>query len=91
MKALGTDNKRLQQQHTAVAPRYSDDELLGIASSDPRQPFAIEEVIARIVDASEFLPFKNNYSKNLICGFANIAGFPVGIVANNGILFLNVH
>jgi 3-methylcrotonyl-CoA carboxylase beta subunit len=68
-------------------PKYSADELYGLVPKDTRVPFDIREVIARIVDASEFHEFKARYGKTLVCGFAHIYGFPVGIVANNGILF----
>jgi len=61
--------------------------LLSIISADPRQPFNIKDIIARIVDNSEFHEFKTLYGKTLICGFSHIDGFPVGILANNGILF----
>ena len=73
-----------------VAPRdpiYPAEELYGIISADSRKPFDIRDVIARIVDASEFDEFKALYGTTLVCGFAHIWGHPVGIVANNGILF----
>ncbi|HEX9390221.1 MAG TPA: carboxyl transferase domain-containing protein [Usitatibacteraceae bacterium] len=68
-------------------PRYAAEELYGIIPKDPRQPFDIREVIARIVDGSDFHEFKALYGSTLVCGFAHIWGHPVGIVANNGILF----
>ena len=68
-------------------PAYSADELYGIIPKDSRRPFDVHEIIARIVDGSEFQEFKARYGKTLITGFAHIHGFPVGIVANNGILF----
>ena len=68
-------------------PRYPAEDLYGILPSDTRRPFDIREVIARIVDGSEFQEFKARYGKTLICGFSHIYGYPVGIVANNGILF----
>lgn len=68
-------------------PLYSSEELLGIVSSDTKIPFDIKEVIARIVDGSEFHEFKALYGTTLICGFGSIYGYPVGIIANNGILF----
>ncbi len=70
-----------------VEPLYPADELHGIIPTDPRKPFDVREVIARIVDGSEFDEFKKLYGTTLICGFAHIFGYPVGIVANNGILF----
>lgn len=70
-----------------VEPRYSIDEIYGIMPRDVRHPFDIREIIARIVDGSEFQEFKTRFGKTLICGFAHIYGYPVGIIANNGILF----
>jgi acyl-CoA carboxylase subunit beta len=67
-------------------PLYDPDELLGIASPDTRVPFEAREVIARIVDGSLFLEFKPEYGATLVTGFARIHGFPVGILANNGVL-----
>ncbi|WP_298854133.1 carboxyl transferase domain-containing protein [uncultured Aquimonas sp.] len=68
-------------------PQYPAEELYGIVPRDTRRPFDIREVIARVVDGSEFQEFKARYGKTLVCGFAHIHGYPVGIVANNGILF----
>ncbi|WP_299263232.1 carboxyl transferase domain-containing protein [uncultured Psychrosphaera sp.] len=69
------------------AENYSGEELYGVIPKDPRKPFDIKEVIARVVDGSEFDEFKALYGSTLVCGFAHIYGYPVGIVANNGILF----
>lgn len=71
----------------AEPPLYPVEELEGIIPDDPRKPFDSREVIARIVDRSEFQEFKALYGKTLVCGFAHIEGYPVGILANNGILF----
>ena len=68
-------------------PLYAAEELYGIVPRDTRRPFDIREVIARIVDGSEFHEFKARYGKTLVTGFAHLHGYPVGIVANNGILF----
>jgi 3-methylcrotonyl-CoA carboxylase beta subunit len=68
-------------------PLHAADELYGVIPQDSRRPFDIREVIARIVDGSEFHEFKARYGKTLVCGFAHIHGYPVGIIANNGILF----
>jgi 3-methylcrotonyl-CoA carboxylase beta subunit len=68
-------------------PQYLVDELYGIIPKDARKPFDIREIIARLVDGSEFDEFKKLYGTTLVCGFAHIHGYPVGIVANNGILF----
>jgi 3-methylcrotonyl-CoA carboxylase beta subunit len=70
-----------------VEPKYPAEELYGVIPQDTRRPFDIREVIARIVDGSEFHEFKARYGKTLVCGFAHIHGYPVGIIANNGILF----
>ena len=68
-------------------PKYDPDELLGIGSIDVRKPFEVREVIARIVDGSEFEEFKTNYGTTLITGWAHLHGYPIGILGNNGILF----
>lgn len=70
-----------------VEPLYDSSELNGIVPVDSRKPFDIREIIARIVDGSEFDEFKALFGTTLICGFAHLYGFPVGIIANNGILF----
>jgi 3-methylcrotonyl-CoA carboxylase beta subunit len=71
----------------AREPLYPAEELYGIVPQDTRRPFDIREVIARIVDGSEFQEFKARYGRTLVTGFAHLHGYPVGIVANNGILF----
>jgi 3-methylcrotonyl-CoA carboxylase beta subunit len=68
-------------------PRYDPAELNGVVPVDLRAPYDAREIIARIVDGSEFDEFKHLYATTLICGFAHIFGYPVGILANNGILF----
>jgi 3-methylcrotonyl-CoA carboxylase beta subunit len=68
-------------------PRYAAEELHGVVPDDPRKPFDVREIVARIVDDSGFDEFKARYGTTLITGFAHIEGMPVGIVANNGILF----
>jgi acetyl-CoA carboxylase carboxyltransferase component len=68
------------------APRYDAEELLGIASADVRQPFDVREVIARVVDGSRFHEFKPAYGGTLVTGFAELFGWRVGILANNGVL-----
>ncbi len=68
-------------------PHYTAEDLYGIVQADVRKPYDVREVIARIVDASEFDEFKKLYGQTLVCGTARIWGYPVGILANNGILF----
>ena len=68
-------------------PKYDQKELLGILEKSHRKPFDIHEVIARIVDGSNFEEFKSDYGKTLVTGFAKIGGSPVGIIGNNGVLF----
>ncbi|HYE01453.1 MAG TPA: carboxyl transferase domain-containing protein, partial [Alphaproteobacteria bacterium] len=70
-----------------VEPLYDPQELYGVIPTDTRKPFDVREVISRIVDGSEFDEFKQLYGTTLVCGFARIWGYPVGIIANNGILF----
>ncbi len=70
-----------------VEPLYPTEELYGVIPVDPRKPYDVREVVARIVDGSELDEFKQLYGTTVVCGFAHIYGYPVGIVANNGILF----
>src|SRR5579864_9428559 len=70
-----------------IEPRYDPAELRGVVPADVRKPYDAREVIARLVDASEFDEFKQLYGVTLVTGFAHIWGYPVGILANNGILF----
>ncbi|MDP5009462.1 MAG: methylcrotonoyl-CoA carboxylase, partial [Glaciimonas sp.] len=83
-------NRQKPQQmvlREVVEPKYPASELYGVIPIDTRKPFDVREVIARVVDGSEFDEFKARYGTTLICGFAHIFGMPVGIIANNGILF----
>jgi 3-methylcrotonyl-CoA carboxylase beta subunit len=68
-------------------PKYAGEDLYSIVPDDARVPYDVHEVIARIVDGSRFHEFKALYAETLVCGFAHIHGFPVGVIANNGILF----
>jgi 3-methylcrotonyl-CoA carboxylase beta subunit len=68
-------------------PVYSIDEIYGVIPKDPRIPFDVREIIARIVDKSEFHEFKPLFGSTLVTGFAHLWGFPIGIIANNGVLF----
>jgi acetyl-CoA carboxylase carboxyltransferase component len=71
----------------ARAPAVDEDELYAVIPADLRQSYDVREVIARLVDGSEFHEFKERYGETLVCGFARLQGYPVGILANNGILF----
>lgn len=75
------------QRIETIEPLYNCSELNGIVPVDSRKPFEVREIIARIVDGSEFDEFKALFGTTLVCGFARIYGYPVGIIANNGILF----
>jgi 3-methylcrotonyl-CoA carboxylase beta subunit len=88
--AVGALNrgKRVAAELTAPQPpAYDPEELYGLIPTDVRQPYDVREVIARVVDGSRFHEFKPLYGDTLVTGFARIHGYPVGIVANNGILF----
>ena len=71
----------------AKPPRFGVEELHGVVPTDTRKPYDVREIIARVVDDSVFDEFKSRYGATLVCGFAHIEGMPVGILANNGILF----
>ena len=79
--------RQLDLREPSSSRKYAAEELYGIVPKDTRQPFDVREIIARIVDGSEFHEFKALYGTTLVTGFAHIYGYPVGIVANNGILF----
>ena len=81
-RKLGEINSR-----PAQPPRYASDELYGVIPADSKQPFDVREVIARLVDDSQFDEFKALFGATLVCGFAHLHGYPVAILANNGILF----
>jgi 3-methylcrotonyl-CoA carboxylase beta subunit len=70
-----------------VEPLRDAQELYGVINADPRKPYDVHEVVARIVDGSDFDEFKARYGTTLVTGFARIHGYPVGVVANNGVLF----
>ncbi|NIC40576.1 carboxyl transferase domain-containing protein, partial [Aquabacterium sp. A08] len=75
------------QLQTPRPPKFAAEELYGVIPTDTRKPFDVREIIARIVDGSELHEFKPRFGTTLVCGFAHIEGMPVGIIANNGILF----
>jgi 3-methylcrotonyl-CoA carboxylase beta subunit len=89
-RIIGHLNRRKEirvETRPPIEPLYDPEEIYGIVSTDTRKPFDVREIIARIVDGSEFDEFKALYGTTLVCSFAHIFGYPVGIVANNGILF----
>lgn len=89
-QAVASLNRRKVHAHALQPPRpprYDAAELYGVVPTDTRKPYDVREIIARIVDDSDFHEFKARYGATLVCGFAHIEGMPVGIVANNGILF----
>jgi 3-methylcrotonyl-CoA carboxylase beta subunit len=72
---------------TPQDPLFTADELYGIIPRNPRTSYDVRDIIARLVDESDFEEFKKNYGQTLVCGFAHLWGIPLGIIANNGILF----
>lgn len=84
---LNRQKNAIPNQVAPKPPKYDAKELYGIIPTDTRKPFDIREIIARIVDGSEFDEFKARFGNTLVCGFARIEGMQVGIIANNGILF----
>lgn len=84
---LGSEKRSFIPKGDGAAPLYDPEELLGVVSADTRIPYDVREVIARLVDGSDFDEFKARYGATLVCGFASIYGMPVGIIANNGVLF----
>ena len=87
VKNLPRNEKSKLSMQDPEPPLYDPEELYGIVSPDLSKSFDIREVIARIVDRSEFIEFKELYGSTMVCGWANIHGYPVGILGNNGILF----
>ena len=89
-QAVGSLNRKKNielQLRDPVAPLYDAKEIYGVIPADSRKPYDVREIIARIVDGSDFAEFKARFGATLVCGFAHIEGMPVGIIANNGILF----
>lgn len=84
---LNRDKRPTVELQTPEEPAYDPDEILGIVPADAKTPYDVREVIARIVDGSRFHEFKARYGPTLVCGFAHVRGMPVGIIANNGVLF----
>ena len=84
---LNRNKPQAQADQAPAAPLFESDELYGVIPVDTRKPFDVREIIARIVDGSQFDEFKARFGNTLVCGFARIEGMQVGIIANNGILF----
>jgi 3-methylcrotonyl-CoA carboxylase beta subunit/propionyl-CoA carboxylase len=81
-------SKHLPDDTTAPeSPAYDPAEIYGVVNADVRRPYDVREVIARIVDGSRFDEFKERYASTIVCGFARVHGFLVGVIANNGVLF----
>jgi len=87
VKNLNKNKASAKAGPAPIAPKFVAEELYGVIPVDVRKPFDVREIIARIVDGSVFDEFKARYGTTLVCGFAHIEGMPVGIIANNGILF----
>src|SRR5205823_4026123 len=87
VSALGPRSTPPWDRAEVTDPVVPSDELYGVVPTDPRTPYDVREVIARIVDGSRFAEFKKEYGATLVTGFARLHGHPVGIVANNGVLF----
>jgi 3-methylcrotonyl-CoA carboxylase beta subunit len=87
IKTLAPRTPRPWEVVPAEEPLYDPDGIYGVVPADLRTPYDVREVIARITDGSRFAEFKTNYGPTLVTGFARLAGHPVGIIANNGILF----
>jgi 3-methylcrotonyl-CoA carboxylase beta subunit/propionyl-CoA carboxylase len=87
VSTLHTSKRLPADMTTPEPPKYDPEELYGIVSVDPRKPYDVHEVVARIVDGSRFDEFKQRYATTVVTGFARLHGFLVGIIANNGVLF----
>ncbi|QFT29822.1 Methylmalonyl-CoA carboxyltransferase 12S subunit [Labrenzia sp. THAF82] len=85
--SLNRTKSSIVAMETPEDPLYDPEEILGVVPADLKTPYDIREVIARTVDGSRFDEFKARYGTTLVCGFAHIHGMPVGIIANNGVLF----
>jgi len=89
-QAIANLNRTKPQQldlQTPEDPAFASEEILGVVPADLKTPYDVREVIARVVDGSRFDEFKARYGTTIICGFAHVMGMPVGIIANNGVLF----
>lgn len=87
MEFIDVGTPHFKPSQSIQAPVYSADELLGIVSADPKQPFDVRDLISRIVDGSEFSEFKKEYGTTMVTGWAKLQGYPIGIIGNNGVIF----
>ncbi|MBI2026956.1 MAG: methylcrotonoyl-CoA carboxylase [Deltaproteobacteria bacterium] len=87
VRRLNNTYRNPLQRYAVEEPMYDPEEVLGIVPQNPKKPFDVREVIVRIIDGSRFEEFKPHYGQTLICGFAYLSGFPVGILGNNGPLY----
>ncbi|MFK8084167.1 MAG: carboxyl transferase domain-containing protein [Granulosicoccus sp.] len=87
VRNLSPPTPAIQPKNEVKAPRYSQNDIMGLIPVDTRQPFDIRDIIASVIDDSDFDEFKARYGTTLVCGFALIDGMRVGILANNGVLF----
>ena len=84
---LGPRYRHPLERHPVEEPAYDQAEIYGIIPKDDRKPYDVREIIARLVDGSRFHEFKALYGSTLVCGFARIHGYPIGILGNNGVIF----
>jgi len=84
---LGPRYRQPLERHPVEEPAYDPAEIYGIIPKDDRKPYDVREIIARLVDGSRFHEFKALYGSTLVCGFARIHGYPIGILGNNGVIF----
>ena len=84
---LGAASGASVERRAPEPPIYDPDEIMGIIPADPKRPYDIREIVARVVDGSRFDEFKARFGETLVCGFAHVDGVPVGILGNNGALF----
>ena len=87
MRHLNRTKPQQLNLQTPEDPAYDPDEILGVVPADLKTPYDVREVIARVVDGSRFDEFKSRYGTTIVCGFAHVMGMPIGIIANNGVLF----
>lgn len=87
MEIVAVSKPHFTPSEAIEAPRYQAEEILGVVPANPKNPFDVRELIMRVVDGSRFSEFKPEYGNTLVCGWAKIHGYPVGILGNNGVIF----